>query len=151
MWSLGALNLAGLVPRAVGLTSAAGVSLGAGAWAVATGWYRGRLPVSPKETSVWVPGPGTPYLMASGVALLEAVAQGARWASLGMRLTANLTCGHVLVSLGHYAAWSGAPMHGTGLGGLMGYAVYWALEVGIGVLQAYVLCLLWGIYSQDTL
>ena len=102
--------------------------------------------------SLFLP-PGAPLALAPLLVVLELVSYSFRGISLGVRLFANMMAGHTLVKILCGFSWT---MLGRGIlltiGSFIPFGVVVALtglEFMVGVLQAYVFCVLLCIYLND--
>ena len=98
-----------------------------------------------------------PHLFSSALILfmaqLELLGYVFRVMSLGLRLFANLTAGHVLLKLimgavltvGFYDVWLGMVL------GMCTHLPLLMFEVFVAVMQAYIFTFLWGIYRSECL
>ena len=87
---------------------------------------------------------GAPLILAPLLILIETVSYISRAVSLGIRLAANLSAGHLLFAI----------LAGFGL--VFKFAMFimvfiTLLEVAVAIIQAYVFCLLVQIYLTDTI
>nr|YP_010128077.1 ATP synthase F0 subunit 6 [Gardineria hawaiiensis]QPP20604.1 ATP synthase subunit 6 [Gardineria hawaiiensis] len=100
--------------------------------------------------SIFMPG-GAPLGLAPLLVLIETVSYMSRALSLGVRLAANLSAGHLLFAI--LAGFGFNMLIGSGLGGslpLLIMVFITLLEMAVAVIQAYVFCLLTTIYLTDT-
>nr|QQK55197.1 ATP synthase subunit 6 [Rhombopsammia niphada]QQK55210.1 ATP synthase subunit 6 [Letepsammia superstes] len=101
--------------------------------------------------SVLMPG-GAPLGLAPLLVLIETVSYMSRAMSLGVRLAANLSAGHLL-----FVILAGFGFNMLIASGFMGFfpllimVFITLLEVAVAVIQAYVFCLLTTIYLADTI
>ena len=101
--------------------------------------------------SILMPG-GAPLVLAPFLILIETLSYMSRAISLGVRLAANLTAGHLLFAIISGFAFS---MLTNGLIVLSAFPLLimvfiTILEMAVAVIQAYVFCLLTAIYLGDT-
>lgn len=98
---------------------------------------------------------GSPLLLAPFLVIIEFVSHTAKAISLGVRLAANITAGHLL-----FAILSGFTWKMLTAGGLLAVASIFPLlivlfitllEMAVAVIQAYVFCLLTAIYLNDSI
>nr|YP_010489398.1 ATP synthase F0 subunit 6 [Cuneopsis rufescens]UWM10812.1 ATP synthase F0 subunit 6 [Cuneopsis rufescens] len=94
---------------------------------------------------------GSPVVLIPLLVLIESVSILIRPITLGVRLAANITMGHLMLHvIGEYVAgfFYGVSVFGSLLGGLvmLGYVIF---EFAVSFLQAYVFVLLVGLYSSD--
>ena len=98
---------------------------------------------------------GAPLALAPLLVPLEIVSYSFRSISLGVRLFANMMAGHTLVHILAGFSWSMAMAGGFLLpGALIPFGIVFALtglELGVGILQAYVFTILTCIYLKDVL
>lgn len=93
---------------------------------------------------------GTPTLLTPVLIIIETISLFIRPLALGVRLTANLTAGHLLIQLIATAALvllSAAPV----VGGLVAILLFLLtlLEIAVAIIQAYVFVLLLSLYLQE--
>nr|AKR07203.1 ATP synthase subunit 6 [Symphurus orientalis] len=95
---------------------------------------------------------GTPKLLIPVLVLIETISLFIRPLALGVRLTANLTAGHLLIQLIATAVIVLTPLHVT-LGLLISFLLFFLtiLEVAVAVIQAYVFVLLLTLYLQENI
>nr|UUF92207.1 ATP synthase subunit 6 [Premocyathus sp. IS-2022] len=101
--------------------------------------------------SVFMPS-GAPLGLAPLLVLIETVSYVSRAISLGVRLAANLSAGHLLFAI--LAGFGYNMLIASGLAGALPLLIMvfiTLLEVAVAVIQAYVFCLLTTIYLADTL
>lgn len=101
--------------------------------------------------SLWMPA-GAPLALAPLLVLIETASYFSRAISLGIRLAANLSAGHLLFAI---LASFGFQMMAAGWWGLSLVPVtimifITLLELAVALIQAYVFCLLTSIYLADT-
>lgn len=98
---------------------------------------------------------GSPLVLAGFLVIIEFVSYCAKAISLGVRLAANLTAGHLL-----FAILSGFTWKMLTSGGLIAIASIFpfmiiifitVLELAVAIIQAYVFCLLTTIYINDSI
>ena len=104
--------------------------------------------------SYFVPG-GTPLALVPLLTLIETVSYVARAFSLGVRLSANMLAGHILLHL--IASFSWKFITGSLIGLLLAplplilLTLLYGLEVGVALIQAYVFVLLTCSYIKDAI
>nr|UKP88362.1 ATP synthase F0 subunit 6 [Veretillum cf. cynomorium ANT74] len=96
---------------------------------------------------------GAPLLLAPLLVMIETLSYISRAVSLGVRLAANLSAGHLLFAI---LASFGFTMINNGmlvlsLGPILVMVFITLLEIAVALIQAYVFCLLTAIYINDTL
>lgn len=100
--------------------------------------------------------PGAPLILAPFLVVLELVSYCFRAISLGVRLFANMMAGHTLVKILAGFSWSMIANSNYLIiaGSLVPLLVVFALtglEIGVGILQAYVFTILTCIYMNDSI
>jgi F-type H+-transporting ATPase subunit a len=97
---------------------------------------------------------GAPLWLAPFLVIIEFISHGAKAISLGVRLAANITAGHLL-----FAILSGFTWNMITAGGLITIVSIFplfivlfitVLEMAVALIQAYVFCLLTTIYINDS-
>lgn len=88
---------------------------------------------------------GSPFFLAPFLVLIETVGYFSRAVSLGMRLAANITAGHLLFTIVSSFVYTLSSLP------LVVLVFITLLEIAVAVIQAYVFCLLTAIYLKDTL
>ena len=88
---------------------------------------------------------GSPFFLAPFLVLIETVGYFSRAVSLGMRLAANITAGHLLFTIVSSFVYTMSSLP------LLVLVFITLLEVAVAIIQAYVFCLLTAIYLKDTL
>nr|AIX11494.1 ATP synthase F0 subunit 6 [Anthomastus sp. USNM 1081145]UKP87313.1 ATP synthase F0 subunit 6 [Anthomastus sp. ANT22] len=96
---------------------------------------------------------GAPLVLAPVLVMIETLSYISRAVSLGVRLAANLSAGHLLFAI---LASFGFAMISNGmlvlsLGPILVMVFITLLEIAVALIQAYVFCLLTTIYINDTL
>nr|UKP88013.1 ATP synthase F0 subunit 6 [Parisis sp. ANT113] len=96
---------------------------------------------------------GAPLLLAPVLVIIETISYISRAISLGVRLAANLSAGHLLFAI---LASFGFAMISNGmlvlsLAPILVMVFITLLEIAVALIQAYVFCLLTAIYINDTL
>nr|WNH22328.1 ATP synthase F0 subunit 6 [Anthias nicholsi] len=93
---------------------------------------------------------GTPTLLIPVLIIIETISLFIRPLALGVRLTANLTAGHLLIQLIASAAFVLLPMMPVvGLLTSIVLALLTLLEIAVAMIQAYVFVLLLSLYLQE--
>lgn len=95
---------------------------------------------------------GAPLGLAPLLVLIETTSYVSRAISLGVRLAANLSAGHLLFAI--LAGFGFNMLIASGLAGVLPLLIMvfiTLLEVAVAVIQAYVFCLLTTIYLADTI
>lgn len=102
--------------------------------------------------SMFMPS-GAPIAMSPLLVIIELASNVSRPISLGMRLAANLTAGHILMAiLGDFGYKLLIVSYGlSAMFPLLIVIFMTALEIGVLVIQAYVFCLLSVVYLKDSL
>jgi ATP synthase subunit 6 len=148
------LNLLGMIPYSFAVTShlivTFGLSLSIWFGVLSTGFARHKL----NYFSMFMPH-GAPLLLAPLLVMIELLSYIARAVSLGVRLAANITSGHILLAIISSFAWTMLLA-----GGFIGFAAFipiivllflTVLELAVALVQAYVFTLLTAIYINDGL
>ena len=94
--------------------------------------------------SILVPS-GSPFFLAPFLVIIETVGYFSRAVSLGMRLAANITAGHLLFTIISSFVYTLSSLP------VLVLVFITLLEIAVAVIQAYVFCLLTAIYLKDTL
>nr|YP_004465016.1 ATP synthase F0 subunit 6 [Rasboroides vaterifloris]BAK23204.1 ATPase subunit 6 [Rasboroides vaterifloris] len=95
---------------------------------------------------------GTPTLLIPVLIIIETISLFMRPLALGVRLTANLTAGHLLIQLISMAVFVLTPMMPTvGLLTATVLIMLTLLEVAVAMIQAYVFVLLLSLYLQENI
>nr|ABX46767.1 ATPase subunit 6 [Batrachoseps campi] len=93
---------------------------------------------------------GTPILLIPTLIVIETISLFIRPLALGVRLTANLTAGHLLIQLISTAAFVLLPMMPTiAIITMMLLFLLTLLEIAVALIQAYVFVLLLSLYLQE--
>jgi len=149
MVSILVLNLAGLIPYMVPMTSAPVAlilpvlpCLSVCIWSAQLfhGWFN-----TPKDMLAHLVPVGTPNALMPAMVLIESISQLIRPLTLTVRLGANMTAGHVLLALCSEGIESGGAIGGAL--GLLAQTAFMGLELAVCCIQAYVyvtLCAQWG-------
>merc|ERR1711887_208165 len=149
MVSILVLNLAGLIPYLVPMTSAPVAlilpvlpCLSVCIWSaqLGAGWA-----FTPKDMLAHLVPVGTPNALMPAMVLIESISQLIRPLTLTVRLGANMTAGHVLLALCSEGIESGGAIGGAL--GLLAQTAFMGLELAVCCIQAYVyvtLCAQWG-------
>merc|ERR1719419_1673244 len=149
MVSILVLNLAGLIPYLVPMTSAPVAlilpiltCLSVCIWSaqLIPGWAN-----TPKDMLAHLVPVGTPGALMPAMVLIESISQVIRPLTLTVRLGANMTAGHVLLALCSEGIESGGLIGGAL--GLLAQTAFMGLELAVCAIQAYVyvtLCAQWG-------
>jgi len=149
MVSILVLNLAGLIPYMVPMTSAPVAlilpilpCLSVCIWSAQLihGWAQ-----TPKDMLAHLVPVGTPNALMPAMVLIESISQLIRPLTLTVRLGANMTAGHVLLALCSEGIESGGLVGGAL--GFLAQTAFMGLELAVCCIQAYVyvtLCAQWG-------
>nr|YP_003354976.1 ATP synthase F0 subunit 6 [Venustaconcha ellipsiformis]ACQ91030.1 ATP synthase F0 subunit 6 [Venustaconcha ellipsiformis] len=133
------LNISGMVPGSFSVTSQLSVGVFFGLvwwlWSVMSGFF-----LSCKKSLGHLLPIGTPWVLCPIMILIETVSLLIRPITLSVRLVANMTMGHLVLSL------MGDKMIGLGSLVVGGYVLF---EFFVCSLQAYVFTLLVSLYSSD--
>jgi len=146
------LNLAGLVPYTYAFSAQVIISLGMSIviWLAIT-----MLAIKNHKWNVallFVPS-NAPLALVPMLIAIEILSYTARAISLGVRLAANITSGHILLAIiSAFAVVPGLPLYLAIPLTTFVLLLLWALtllETGVAAVQAYVFCLLTTIYLND--
>nr|YP_010254891.1 ATP synthase F0 subunit 6 [Cuneopsis celtiformis]QUA05830.1 ATP synthase F0 subunit 6 [Cuneopsis celtiformis] len=144
------VNISGMIPSVFSPTSHLSLTfvLAMVVWfcLVLSGWV-----YSWKSSAGHLVPTGSPIVLIPLLVLIESVSILIRPITLGVRLAANITMGHLMLHvIGEYVAefFYEISVFGSLLGGLimLGYVIF---EFAVSFLQAYVFVLLVGLYSSD--
>nr|BBM96198.1 ATP synthase F0 subunit 6 [Nodularia douglasiae] len=144
------VNISGMIPNVFSPTSHLSLTLVLAmmVWfcLVFSGWV-----FSWKESAGHLVPTGSPVVLIPLLVLIESVSILIRPITLGVRLAANITMGHLMLHvIGEYVV--GFFYQISFLGSLLGGLVMWGyviFEFAVSFLQAYVFVLLVGLYSSD--
>nr|WDD39327.1 ATP synthase F0 subunit 6 [Onchidium reevesii] len=147
MLFLVSMNLIGLFPYTYGITSSlwgAG-SLALTMWGllIFSGWT-----YNPKNSAAHLAPAGAPAALMSFLVLVETVSIVIRPLTLTVRLIANISAGHIVLSLVANCL-SGLTLGLTSLAVLFVSVGYNLFEVFVAFIQAYIFTLLVGLYAQE--
>ena len=148
------LNLIGLIPYSFTATAHFALTLGFSSTIVLGVTILGLNLHGLRFFSLFVPA-GTPLALVPFLTLIEAVSYVARAVSLGVRLSANMLAGHILIHI--IASFSWKFITGSLIGLLLAplpillLTLLFGLEIGVALIQAYVFVLLTCSYINDAL
>lgn len=137
------LNIFGLCPYVFTPTTHIIVTLGFSFSIIIGITLSGLLRFKKDFFSILMPS-GAPLILAPLLVLIETVSYFSRAISLGVRLAANLSAGHLLFAI----------LAGFGVifkSAIVIMVFITLLEIAVAIIQAYVFCLLTTIYLADTL
>nr|QNO34169.1 ATP synthase F0 subunit 6 [Halocynthia hilgendorfi ssp. n. KRK-2020] len=141
------LNLMGLIPMGVSVTSMPAVTLSFGFGLWGSGYlycFRHKI----VESIAHFLPMGAPMGMGIFLVWIEVISWLCRPLALGVRLMANITAGHVLLLLVGMGCF-GIGLWGQVLCGVLMLLVF--LEIGVAFIQGYVYCLLLSLYMNEGL
>nr|YP_010957074.1 ATP synthase F0 subunit 6 [Anthias woodsi]WMY90336.1 ATP synthase F0 subunit 6 [Anthias woodsi]WNH19897.1 ATP synthase F0 subunit 6 [Anthias woodsi] len=143
------LNMLGLLPYTFTPTTQLSLNLG-----LAVPFWLATVLVGlrnqPTHTLGHLLPEGTPTLLIPVLIIIETISLFIRPLALGVRLTANLTAGHLLIQLIASAAFVLLPMMPVvGLLTSVVLALLTLLEIAVAMIQAYVFVLLLSLYLQE--
>lgn len=147
-------NLFGLIPYSYTVTAQFALTLGLSFTVLLGVTILGLQRHGVHFFSILVPA-GTPLVLVPLLVVIEAISYLARAISLGVRLSANMISGHVLLKIISTFSWQF--ITGSILGVILGFlpvlflTALYALELGVAILQAYVFVLLTASYLNDVL
>jgi F-type H+-transporting ATPase subunit a len=148
------LNLVGLIPYSFTATAQFVLSLGLSSTIILGVTILGIKLHGFHFFSLFVPA-GTPLALVPLLTIIEAVSYVARAVSLGVRLSANMLAGHILLHL--IASFSWKFITGSLMGLLLApvplilLSLLFGLEIGVALIQAFVFVLLTCSYIQDAI
>jgi F-type H+-transporting ATPase subunit a len=148
------LNLIGLIPYSFTATAHFALTLGFSTTIVLGVTILGLKLHGLHFFSYFVPA-GTPLALVPFLTLIETVSYVARAVSLGVRLSANMIAGHILLHL--FSSFTWKFVTGSILGLLLAplplffITLLYGLEIGIAFIQAYVFVLLTCSYIKDAI
>nr|YP_001648456.1 ATP synthase F0 subunit 6 [Amphimedon compressa]ABW76531.1 ATP synthase F0 subunit 6 [Amphimedon compressa] len=143
------LNVLGLFPYVFTPTAQIVVTFGLSLSIIIGVTILGLTAFKSNFLSILVPN-GAPLVLAPFLVLIETIGYISRAVSLGMRLAANLTAGHLLFAIVSGFAFnmlSGA----LSVFPMLIMMFITILEMAVAIIQAYVFCLLTAIYLGDTI
>ena len=148
------LNLLGMIPYNLTVTShivvTFGLSLSIWLGVTILGFVRHKLDFF----SMFMPS-GAPLLLAPLLVLIELLSYTARAVSLGVRLAANMTAGHILLAIMSRFAWtmlgSGGGLSIAAIGPIFVLVFIIVLELAVAVIQAFVFTLLTSIFLSESI
>jgi ATP synthase subunit 6 len=150
---LAIMNLIGLIPYTFTPTSHGAVGFGL-SWSIFIGCTiiaAGNFGID--YFAMFMPN-GAPMGMAPFLIIIEFISHLAKAISLGLRLAANITAGHLLFTILSSFIWKMLAAGGMiAVGALFPIAIalfITVLEIGVALIQAYVFCLLTTIYLNDS-
>jgi F-type H+-transporting ATPase subunit a len=91
---------------------------------------------------------GVPKFLIFYILIIEFISYLSRVLSLSIRLTTNMIAGHVLIYILSFFAYQ---LHFTGIFLLPPLIAIFILEIGVSIIQAYVLSVLISTYIKDSL
>jgi ATP synthase subunit 6 len=148
------LNLLGMIPYSFAVTSHAIITIGI-SFSIWLGvLISGIAKFGVNYASMFMPH-GAPIILAPLLVMIEILSYVARAISLGLRLAANITSGHILLGIISGFGWT--MLIGGGLLTIAGFfpililLFLTILEIAVAVIQAYVYTLLVAIYLNDGL
>lgn len=110
---------------------------------------RGALHNPKAFTAHFLPS-GAPDWLNPFLVLIETVSISVRFITLSFRLAANITAGHIVLGLiGIYASSALMSSLSSSISLISIQAFFTAFEIGVGLIQAYIFCLLLTLYSED--
>ena len=142
---IGVINVLGLLPYVYTVTTQIVVTMGLSVTIVVGVTIRGLVKHRESYFSIVMPV-GSPMVIGPFMVVVETISYLSRGISLGVRLAANITAGHLLYSILTSFAYM------MGVWGILPIGVLIAvilLEMGVAVIQAYVYGLLTAIYIGE--
>jgi F-type H+-transporting ATPase subunit a len=148
------LNLVGLIPYSFTATAHFAFTLGLSSTIVLGVTFLGLKLHGFHFFSLFLPA-GTPLALVPLLTLIETVSYVARAFSLGVRLSANMIAGHILLNL--FSSFTWKIITGSFLGLLLAplpllfITLLFGLEIGVAIIQAFVFVLLTCSYINDAI
>ena len=144
------INIWGLCPYIFTPTAHVGLTVGFSFTIIVAVTIRGALKFGWGFLSMFMPM-GAPMGLSLGLVIIESISYLIRIISLGVRLAANITAGHLLLAIISGFVWEMVMNEWLflGLGCSLILIMVVVLEVGVALIQAYVFCLLTIIYFKD--
>lgn len=142
---IGVINVLGLLPYVYAPTTQIVITMGLSVTIVLGVTIRGFLGHGGNYLSIVMPS-GSPLIIGPFMVLVETISYLSRGISLGVRLAANITAGHLLYSILTGFAYNMGIWGVLPISVLMGVIL---LEVGVALIQAYVYGLLTAIYIGE--
>nr|YP_009019237.1 ATP synthase subunit 6 [Trinectes maculatus]AFC88460.1 ATP synthase subunit 6 [Trinectes maculatus] len=145
------LNLLGLLPYTFTPTTQLSINLG-----LAVPLWMATVIIGLRDQPTHALGhllpEGTPTLLIPALIIIETISLFIRPLALGVRLTANLTAGHLLIQLVAMATFTLMPlMPLVALSTALLLFLMTLLEIAVAMIQAYVFVLLLGLYLQENI
>jgi len=148
------MNLFGLIPYTFSPTSHFAVTFGLSFSIFIGVLIIGIMKYKLNYLSMFMPA-GAPLGLGPFLVLIEFISHFAKALSLGLRLAANITAGHLLFTILSVFTWNFLTAGGfIALGALLPFSIglfITILEIAVAVIQAYVFCLLTIIYLGESL
>ena len=145
------LNLIGFFPYTYTVTAQVIITFSLSFTIVLSVTFEGIYKFKSLFFSMWMPQ-GAPMVLAPLLVLIETVSYFSRALSLGLRLAANLSAGHLLmIILGSFTFQLGCAKVLSLTSIALGITLFVIiLEIAVAAIQAYVFCLLTAVYLSDT-
>lgn len=148
------MNLFGLIPYTFSPTSHFAVTFGLSLSIFIAVLIIGIAKYKLNYVSMFMPA-GAPLGLGPFLVLIEFISHFAKALSLGLRLAANITAGHLLFTILSVFTWNFLTAGGLiAIGALLPFSIglfITILEIAVAVIQAYVFCLLTIIYLGESL
>lgn len=148
------MNMFGIVPYAFSVTSHMVITFGISLSIFLGCVILGLINFRSQFFAMFIPS-GSPLGMAPFLVLVELISFVSRALSLGLRLAANITAGHLLLAIISGFAWTMLISGGfTSIAALFPIAILTfitVLEMAVALIQAYVFTLLTAIYINDAI
>jgi F-type H+-transporting ATPase subunit a len=143
-------NLFGLIPYTFAITAQFSVTFLLAFLFFLTINYTGIFYQGTQLLRLFYPS-GTPLIIIPLLTIIEFISYFARIFSLGIRLFANITAGHILLKILSWFVYLLIEVFFISLIGFLIISILWVLEFFISILQAYVFLILLCIYLTEVL
>jgi ATP synthase subunit 6 len=152
--NLSIMNLVGIVPYTFTPTAHIVIGLGMSVSILIAVTYLGIENYGSNYLAMMMPG-GSPLVLAGFLVAIEFISQLAKGVSLGVRLAANITAGHLLFAILSGFTWTmltaGGIMTVLSIFPMLIVIFITVLEMAVALIQAYVFSILTSIYINDSI